>query len=83
MSRSFRSGELPDVVVRADDEAGPLALEELANRLDLLGRGHLLGDHVIETEDEQRVRVGEDPLVEREARSPPGRRAGTWGPRAP
>src|SRR5437868_359093 len=48
----------------ADDEAGPFTLEKLAKRFDLLGRGPLLGDQVIETEDEERVGVVQNSLVE-------------------
>ena len=53
-------------MVRADHEAGPFARQELTHRLDLLGRGVLLGDHVVEAEHEQRVGIGEHALVERE-----------------
>jgi len=55
---------LPHVVMRANDEAGSFAPEELPNRLDLLGGGHLLGDVVVQAEHEKRVGVGEDSLVE-------------------
>ena len=55
-----------DVVVRPENDARSLASEERAQRLDLLGRGLLFGDHMVEPEDHQRVGVGEDPLVDRQ-----------------
>ena len=57
-------GRNADVVVRADDEAGAFALEELSNGFDFFRRGFLLRDHVIETEDHQRVGVSENALVD-------------------
>ena len=53
-------------MVRAEDQARSFAREELPHRLDLLRGGLLLGDHVVQTEHQQRVRVGEHPLVERQ-----------------
>ena len=61
-----RIGRAPDVVVGADDQARPLAREELLERLDLLRGGLLLRAQEVEAEHEQRVRVPEHPLVERE-----------------
>ena len=55
-----------DVVVGPEDQAGPFAAEKLPDRLDFFRRGLLLRDHMVETEHEQRVRVGEHPLVERQ-----------------
>ena len=55
-----------DVVVGPQDQAGSFAAEKPLDRLDFLRSGLLLRDQVVETEHQQRVRVREDPLVERQ-----------------
>src|SRR5207342_3669673 len=59
-------GRNADVVMRAKNEARPLALEKLADRFDLCRIGLLLGDHVIEAEHHERVRISEHALVDGE-----------------
>src|SRR5215469_4842506 len=53
-----------NVVVRTDDDAGSFTLEEVADRFDLLGRGLLFSDHVIEAVDHERVGIVQNALVE-------------------
>ena len=83
MSRTFRSSERADVVMRSQDQTGAFAAEKRRDRLDFFRRSLLLRDHVVETEHEQRIRVGEHPLVERAAGTRPDRPAGTPGPACP
>src|SRR5215469_2423184 len=58
-----------DIVVWADYEAGTFALEPFLERRDLLGRRFLPGNQVIEAENQQRVAIGEDSLVNRQTES--------------
>src|SRR5215471_13615970 len=55
------------VVMRRDQEAGPLALEPLADRLDLAWLDSLVRRKMVEAEDHEGVGVGENALVDREA----------------
>ena len=55
-----------DVVVRGEQQAGPFALEPLADRVDLARLRFLLGDEVVQAEHHQRVRVGQHPFVNRQ-----------------
>ncbi len=52
-------------MVGADQETGSLALEPLAEGRDLLRRSLLLRQQVVQPEDHQRVRIRQDPLVDR------------------
>ncbi len=52
-------------MVRPEDQTRPLAALELLKRRDLGLRRFFFGDQVVESEDHERVRVGEDALVER------------------
>jgi hypothetical protein len=54
-----------DVVVWTEDEARPFAIEEAPHRLNLLRRGLLTGDVVVQPEDEQRVYVAQHAIIER------------------
>ena len=56
----------PHVVVRREQQTRSFALQPFADRLDLRRLGDLIGGKVVEAEDHQRVRVGEDPLVDRQ-----------------
>ncbi len=56
-----------DVVVGADDEAGPFPRQEIAQGLDLGGRRRLTGDVVVQAEHEQRIDVRQHAFVERQA----------------
>ena len=56
-----------DIVMRADNQATAFAREECRERFDLGGRGLLACDIVIETEDEQRVGVSQDALIDGQA----------------
>ena len=66
MARSFRSAEMPTSWCGPRTRHGALAGEPALHRVDFLRRGFLLGQQVIEAEDEQRVGVVEDALVERQ-----------------
>ena len=55
-----------DVVVRADQQAGVVPLEPLPDGRDLLRRGLLLGDEMVQPEHQQGVGVRQDPLVDRQ-----------------
>ena len=55
-----------DIVVRTENQARAFPLEPLADGVDFLRRGLLLGDQVIEAEHHQRVRVLEDARVDRQ-----------------
>ena len=57
-------GRSADVVVWPDDQTRAFAREKLPHSLDFLRRGFLLCDHVVQAEHEQRIRVGEDALIE-------------------
>ena len=45
----------------------PSRVRNCADRLDLFRRRFLLGHHVVEAEDHQRVRVGEHAFVDRQS----------------
>ena len=55
-----------DVVVRGEQQAGPFALEPLADRVDFVRFGFLFGDEVVQAEHHQRVGVGQHPFVNRQ-----------------
>ena len=52
-----------DIVVRAQDQARSLALEKLANGLDLLKRRDLTGHCVIQPEYQQSICIRQRPLI--------------------
>ena len=52
--------------MRSDHQAGPFALQPLADTRDFLGRRLLLRNQVVETEHHQRVGVLQDAFVDRE-----------------
>ena len=53
------------IMVRRQQQASALALQPFADRRDLLGSRLLLGENMVESENHQRVGVGEDALVDR------------------
>jgi hypothetical protein len=53
-----------DVVVRPHDQTRAFALQERAHGFDLPGRGLLLGDRVVQPEDQERIGVTDDALVD-------------------
>src|SRR3954471_16815409 len=65
LALSHARGE-PDVVWWPEQEAGILALEPLPDGRDLFRRGLLLGDEMVQAEDQQGVGVRQDPLVDRQ-----------------
>ena len=54
-----------DIVMGRQQQAGALSFEPLSDRVDLLGRGLLFGEQMVEPEHHQRVGVGQDSLVDR------------------
>ena len=54
-----------DLVVWAENEAGPFASKEPPHRLNLFRRRFLSGDVVVQAEDEQRIDVAQDAIVQR------------------
>ena len=65
MSRTFRSSETPTSWCGPRTRQVPSRLRNCRTASISSGRGLLLRDHVVQAEHEQRVRVGEHPLVER------------------
>src|SRR5215212_3121761 len=61
---SLEIGGDADVVVRPKHETRSLASQPVANRLDFLARRFLFGEQVIESKDEQRIRIGKDSFIE-------------------
>ena len=58
-----------DIVMRPDDQTRSFPREKFLRRRRSRPGGFLLGHHVIEAEDHQRVSIGEDAFVERETLS--------------
>ena len=53
------------VMVGSDNQACTFACEKLPDRLDFLPGSFLLGDHVVEAEHHEGIRVSEDALIQR------------------